>query len=90
MVSAAADEMWLSISVSNGGLPIPPTSPERIFEPFWRPADSKPAGGLGLGLHICSQIVRAHGGTLQVSSTLENGTCFTARLPARRGFTATA
>jgi GAF domain-containing protein len=38
-------------------------------------------GGLGLGLYICSQIVKAHGGRLEVSSSAEDGTRFTARLP---------
>ncbi len=65
-------------------LPIPGGDLDNIFEPYWRPADSKPGGGLGLGLHICAQIVQAHGGTLKVSSTLEHGTCFTARLPAHQ------
>lgn len=73
---------WLTLSVTNSGEPIPADSLEKIFEPFWRAADRNLGGGLGLGLHICSQIVRAHGGTLQVSSSREAGTCFTARLPA--------
>jgi K+-sensing histidine kinase KdpD len=38
---------------------------------------------LGLGLHICSPIVRAHGGTLAATSSKENGTNFVARLPLR-------
>jgi len=89
-VCVLSDDMWLSISVANGGEPISPANLGKIFEPYWRPANSNPGGGLGLGLHICSQIVRAHGGTLVVSSSQESGTCFTARVPARRGSTATA
>lgn len=83
-VHASLDADGLTLSVRNAGTPIPPANLDRIFEPYWRPADSKPGGGLGLGLHICAQIVQAHGGTLKVSSTLEHGTCFTARLPAHQ------
>ena len=53
----------------------------KIFEPFWRNSTSASRQGLGLGLHICSQIVRAHNGKLSVSSSLSGGTTFTARLP---------
>ena len=83
-LDAALDSDWLALAVSNAGEPIAPADLGRIFEPFWRPADSAPGGGLGLGLHICAQIVQAHGGTLQVNSSREAGTCFTARLPARQ------
>lgn len=86
-VEVSLDKDWLEISVSNGGEPIAPVNLEKIFEPFWRPVESKPGGGLGLGLHICEQIAHAHGGTLTVSSTRESGTRFTARLPARQAAT---
>ncbi|MDB5826161.1 MAG: histidine kinase, partial [Variovorax sp.] len=89
-IDVVVDDGWLSISVKNGGEPISPGNLDKIFEPYWRPATSKPGGGLGLGLHICSQIVRAHGGSLQVTSSAENGTCFVARLPACPGSSATA
>jgi signal transduction histidine kinase len=39
--------------------------------------------GLGLGLYICREIVRSHGGTLAVESTDEAGTTFTVTLPRR-------
>jgi hypothetical protein len=53
----------------------------KIFEPFWRNSVSPSRSGLGLGLHICSQIVHAHQGRITVTSTAEHGTQFTVRLP---------
>ena len=49
----------------------------------WRHSVSRSRNGLGLGLHICSQIVRAHAGQITVVSTKELGTQFTVRLPLR-------
>ena len=52
----------------------------RLFEPF---VTSKPAGaGLGLGLVISAQLVRAAGGTLRASNREEGGACFTVDLPS--------
>ena len=64
------------LSVKNGGDPIPPNVLPKIFQPYWRPAESKGHSGLGLGLHICSLIVKSHGGSLQVTSTVDHGTAF--------------
>jgi signal transduction histidine kinase len=79
--SAWADEADLVLEVWNAGEPIPAQSIGKIFEPFWRHSVSASRQGLGLGLHICSQIVRAHDGRMTVTSTREHGTRFTARLP---------
>ena len=78
-VTVEADALVLA--VSNHGEPIRAEDLPRVFEPYWRPRSSVPGGGLGLGLYICAQIVLAHGGELQVASSAEHGTCFTARLP---------
>ena len=67
--------------MSNEGPPIPPEVLPQIFEPFWRHAIGSDRQGLGLGLSICSQIVRAHHGTLSVTSDAAAGTTFTTRLP---------
>jgi signal transduction histidine kinase len=83
-ITAKADDADLIIEVWNEGIPIPPDSIDKIFEPFWRHSTSVSRNGLGLGLHICSQIVRAHGGRISVSSTASDGTLFTARLPLAR------
>lgn len=80
-ITAQAEDSDLVLSVWNGGEPIPPENIDKICEPFWRESLSGNREGLGLGLYICSQIVRAHGGTLSVTSSQEGGTSFTARLP---------
>jgi signal transduction histidine kinase len=80
-ITAITDEHDLVLEVWNAGLPIPPESIGKIFEPFWRNSVSPNRNGLGLGLHICSQIVRAHHGQISVTSTAEQGTSFTVRLP---------
>jgi hypothetical protein len=80
-VSAHTDDRDFIFEVWNDGAAIPPESVARIFEPFWRSSTSAAREGLGLGLHICSQIVRAHSGELSVVSSPEQGTKFTARLP---------
>lgn len=68
------------VTVHNRGLPIPSSMLPRLFEPFH---ESAPDGsnGLGLGLYIASEIVRAHRGTIAVSSSDEGGTTFTVELP---------
>jgi signal transduction histidine kinase len=80
-VEAAIKGSRLVLEVSNAGPPIAPEHLARIFEPYWRPPSSQAGGGLGLGLHICRQIVDAHRGTMDVSSSADTGTRFTVSLP---------
>lgn len=82
-LSAKIDDASIVITVTNAGDPIPETALPYIFTPFWRRSTSTAREGLGLGLFICSQIVKAHGGALEVMSTRDNGTTFAARLPIR-------
>jgi signal transduction histidine kinase len=80
-VTARTDDNHFVLEVWNDGEPIPAESVPKIFEPFWRNSTSASRQGLGLGLHICSQIIRAHNGKLSVTSSPTEGTKFTARLP---------
>jgi signal transduction histidine kinase len=57
----------LELFVTNSGPAIPDGVRARMFEPYQRGTDTKP-GGLGLGLYIASEIVRAHGGAIDVTS----------------------
>ena len=66
--------------VSDNGPGIPPTMLNRVFEPFFT---TKPAGqGTGLGLFLCRNIVRRHGGDLRVRSVPQHGSTFVVDLPA--------
>ncbi|MEJ8814896.1 ATP-binding protein [Variovorax ureilyticus] len=68
------------LRVSDTGPGIPPDILPRLFEPF---VTSKPAGtGLGLGLVISAQLVRAMDGTLRAANLPEGGACFVVDLPA--------
>jgi signal transduction histidine kinase len=53
----------------------------RIFERFERAVSARQYGGLGLGLHIASEIVHAHGGSISADSTPGSGSTFTVLLP---------
>ncbi|HEX8699263.1 MAG TPA: ATP-binding protein [Myxococcaceae bacterium] len=76
------------LQVHNHGQPVPAQLLPHLFDPFKRrPEDQRPHEGksgirsLGLGLHIVQQIALAHGGTVEVRSTAEEGTRFTVRWP---------
>lgn len=70
----------LEIAICNQGEPIPPAAMERLFAPFSRGEVRPSQQGLGLGLYIASEIARAHGGRIDVTSTPEL-TCFTFHMP---------
>jgi PAS domain S-box-containing protein len=71
----------VELTVANQGA-IPPDFLPLLFKPFER-ASQELGGrrGLGLGLYITHEIVRGHGGTIEVRSDETNGTCFIVRLP---------
>jgi len=72
----------VALSVHSHGHPISSDLLPVIFEPYRRnTANAERSKGLGLGLFITHQIVEAHGGDIDVRSTAEEGTTFTATLP---------
>ena len=83
-VQAAIRDGAFTLSVSNSGEPISPVALKRLFLPFSRGDVEPNQQGLGLGLYIASEIARAHGGTIEVTSTAEE-TRFTFRMPAKYG-----
>ncbi|NOT64352.1 MAG: PAS domain-containing sensor histidine kinase, partial [Acidobacteria bacterium] len=65
------------INVTDTGRGIPPESMARIFSPFYTTS----ANGTGLGLPAVRRIARAHGGKVEVDSTVGNGATFSIHLP---------
>jgi signal transduction histidine kinase len=83
-VSTRSEGEDVLLEVHNEGLPISPEVLPGLFEPYQRGPDAGARqGSLGLGLFITRQIVLGHGGTIDVSSSEEEGTTFTVRLPRR-------
>lgn len=73
----------VELRVIDSGSGIPPEQLARVFEPFFT---TKPAGqGTGLGLAICRDIVREHGGTIDIESRVGAGTTVRVWLPAAPG-----
>jgi signal transduction histidine kinase len=68
------------LSVTNSGQPIPSEAMDRLFQPFHRMSAQEAHQGLGLGLYIASEIARAHGGRIDVTSSPDE-TQFTFRMP---------
>ena len=75
------------LQVQDTGPGIAPADLPRIFDRFYRgdPSRARASGNTGLGLAIAYGIIQAHGGTIEVHSTLGGGTTFTVLLPAEPG-----
>ena len=75
----------VTLTVRNGGT-IPAQLLAHLFDPF-RGSQREPgrSDGLGLGLYIVSQIMQAHGGTVEVETGKNQSTAFTVRLPRGSG-----
>jgi heavy metal sensor kinase len=82
-ISATREGQSAVLRVADTGIGIPSEHLPRVFERFYRvdPARTRDRGGTGLGLAIARWIVEAHGGGIQVTSTVGRGTTFTVRLP---------
>lgn len=74
---------WAEIEVQDTGIGIASEALPRIFERFYRvdPARSRETGGAGLGLCIAKTIAEAHGGRIEVQTSLGAGSTFTLLLP---------
>lgn len=73
----------LRFDVQDQGIGISPKDQERVFKGFYRTEQARATGqpGTGLGLSIVRQLIIHSGGTIEVSSVLDEGACFTITWP---------
>jgi heavy metal sensor kinase len=79
----------VSLVIEDTGVGISPSHLPHIFDRFYRVPSADAEKGLGLGLSFVAWIAKAHGGTVNVESTLKEGTRFTVQLPVGRWPSAT-
>lgn len=82
-VLAEEADGWAMIHVQDDGPGMDEETLASIFEPYQqgKPSLTAVAGGMGLGLSICRELVELHGGTLSVESTVGKGSTFTFTMP---------
>ena len=88
-VTATGEQDEIALRVQNRGPVIPSSKISGLFSPFKRlragASASETAHNLGLGLYVAERVVAAHGGAISVTSSEEDGTAFTVRLPRDAG-----
>lgn len=81
-IAARQEERLAKIEVRDNGRGIPYEDQPRIFEKFFQSKNQPEVrGSLGIGLAICKEIIRAHGGTIWVDSVPGQGSAFSFTLP---------
>ena len=86
ILADATEEHW-NIRIQDDGPGLPTKAQENLFTAF---QGGVRKGGTGLGLAIAADLIRGHGGKLELTETNESGTVFTISLPRKSEFLATA
>jgi two-component system heavy metal sensor histidine kinase CusS len=83
VLGAFVEPAAVRIEVSDAGVGIPPEALPRVFDRFFRVDESRTqaSGGTGLGLAIVHSIVLLHGGNVEITSKVGQGTQVTLRVP---------
>jgi signal transduction histidine kinase len=92
-LKASAEGSGIELTVHNSGPAIPRELLATIFDPLVRNQSpelqkQRRPGSIGLGLYIAREVVTAHGGKIDVQSSVEAGTLFTVRMPRKHAATA--
>lgn len=83
IVATSTDKKSVIVSVQDFGIGIPKEYHEKVFDRFFRVtgADEKTYPGMGIGLHLCKEIVHRHNGEIWVKSEKGKGSTFSFALP---------
>nr|WP_240337148.1 HAMP domain-containing sensor histidine kinase [Rufibacter sp. SYSU D00308] len=82
VVGFTCQEQQVLVQVRDQGIGIPEQEVNRVLEPFYRAQNARSRTGTGIGLAMTEKIMRLHGGSIQIESTLQNGTTVTLTFPA--------
>ena len=76
--TATTDDGGVEVHIYDRGTELPPSREQEVFQPFF----TTKGRGLGLGLSICTSIVKLHGGTLSLQNNVREGASAVFRLPS--------
>ncbi len=82
-VSLSADKNSVAVSISDTGIGMDEETMKRIFEKFYSKSTQTKEKGNGLGLSITKRIIDLMQGSIEVKSQVDEGSCFTVRLPVK-------
>jgi signal transduction histidine kinase len=88
-ISIGTGNQHVIIVVKDEGIGIPSSELKYIYDPFFRASNTKQYEGFGIGLPLSRNIIRLHGGVLQVDAEINKGTTVQISLPLFKPETST-
>jgi signal transduction histidine kinase len=83
VVEGRAGDGFVEVSILDEGIGIPPAERERVFEQFYRASNTGAIEGTGVGLTLCRDVARMHGGEIRLAENVPAGTRVTVRFPVK-------
>lgn len=82
-INIEKDEEHVTITIQDFGIGVPDEDKEQIFKKFFRASNavSRDPDGIGLGLYIANSIIKVHGGQMEFTSNVDEGTTVKIKLP---------
>jgi signal transduction histidine kinase len=80
-ITAAVDDQWVEIRVSDRGVGFPEEERDKLFDRFFRASTALGVEGTGIGLHVARTMARMHGGDVSALLRDGGGSSFILRIP---------